>query len=130
MDILIIVIILAALFGIGILVSRSKQKPPSESAEAQDIEWRISAAKSRALEAEARLAEWRVLASKVEARARDATKKGVLRRIWKFLSEHLNFLVGGAYLYACFLGMLYAGLITNLLTSISSNLPSHWIFCS
>ena len=35
-------------------------------------------------------------------------RKGMIGRIWKFLSEHPNFLVGGAYLYACFLGMLYA----------------------
>lgn len=113
MYILIIVIIIAALFGIGILVSRTKQKPPKESAEARYVKSRISAAQRRVLEAEARLAEWRVLAAKsqatkVEAQVRDATKMGMTRRIWEFIRENPKLCGAVLYVWFSFLGMLYA----------------------
>ena len=111
MYILIIVIILAALFGIGILVSRSKQKPPSESAEAQDIEWRISAAKSRALEAESRLAEWRILAARnrfLNSEARATAKKGMIERIWEPIRENPKLWGFGLYGWSSLLGMSYS----------------------
>ena len=108
MDILIVVIIIAATVGIGIFVSRTKQKPPSEPAEDRDVEWRISTAKSRAIEAEARLAELRVLASKVEAQVRDAIKKGRTGRIWKSFRESPKLWGSGVYVWLSLLGMLYA----------------------
>lgn len=107
MSILIIIIIIAALVGISALVSRAEQKPPSEPA-ARDVEWRISTAKSRAIEAEARLAEWRVVVNKVEAQVRDDAKTGMIRRIWKSIRENPKLWVSsGSYVWFSLFGALY-----------------------